>query len=262
MNRLFSLFIILYILKYIKNEKTFEINFYKNSTYINESNYSELLQNRLYSTFKIGSSQKKIDLQLYFNTSYFSIPFNKVEGSSTYKALDSNFTIFSKTEFNLAQRAEEKIKLNEKLTINDFKFISDKKGNGKLGLNLNCENNELQDFIFIKELIRNNLIETHDIKIKYNENNLTSGNIILGGSPKYTLPMHVEDQSIFCFRIDKITYEGEDYTTDIGIDFNSAGILAPVSFYKRIEKFFKPYINDNTCKYIILPKNYDSSIFC
>ena len=106
MNRFFSLFIVLYILKYITNEKTFEINFYKNSSYINESDYSELIQNRLYSTFKIGSSQKKIDLQLYFKISYFSIPFNKVEGSSTYKALDSNFTIFSRTEFNLAQRAE------------------------------------------------------------------------------------------------------------------------------------------------------------
>ena len=56
MNRFFSLFIVLYILKYITNEKTFEINFYKNSSYINESDYSELIQNRLYSTFKIGSS--------------------------------------------------------------------------------------------------------------------------------------------------------------------------------------------------------------
>ena len=106
------------------------------------------------------------------------------------------------------------------------------------------------------------MIETHDIKIKYNENNLTSGNIILGASPKYTLPMHVEDQSIFCFRIDKITYEGEDYTTDICIDFNSAGILAPASFYKRIEKFFKPYMNNNTCKYTSLPNNYEFFIFC
>jgi hypothetical protein len=114
----------------------------------------------------------------------------------------------------------------------------------------------------MKELIRNNLIVTHDIKILYNDNNFTSGKIIFGVSAKYTIPMHVEKTTVFCFKMDKITYQEEDYTTEVGIDFNSAGIVAPSSFYERLDKFFEPYMNNNTCKYIILPKNYESSIFC
>ena len=59
----------------------------------------------------------------------------------------------------MAQRAEEKIEVDENVIINDFKFISDKIGEGKLGLNLNYENDDLKDFIFIKEL-------TYLLKIK------------------------------------------------------------------------------------------------
>ena len=162
----------------------------------------------------------------------------------------------------MAQRAEDKIEINENLIINDFKFVSDKNGNGKLGLNLNYENEELKDFIFIKELLNKNLIESNFIQVKYNENDFTSGKIIFGASPKHSLPMHVEDKSIFSFRNDQITYQGEDYTTDIGIDFNSAGVLVPGTFFKRVEKFFESYINDKTCKYIIIPKSFDFSILC
>lgn len=257
----FFFFFFVYIINHAKPEKTLEINFYKNMN-INESDYSDLINNKIFSIFKIGSLQKHIDLPIYFDTPYFSLPFKKIETSSTYKALDSDFITFSNTEFTLAQRAEEKIEVDENVIINDFKFISDKIGEGKLGLNLNYENDELKDFIFIKELLQKNLIESDFIKIKYNENDFTSGKLIFGASPKYTLSMHIEDESIFSFRIDQITYQGEDYTTDIGIDFNSAGILAPGSFFKRIEKFFEPYINNKTCKYIILPKSYDFSVLC
>ena len=106
------------------------------------------------------------------------------------------------------------------------------------------------------------MIETQDIKLLYNPNDLTSGKLIFGSSPKFTIPMHIEEITIFCFRFDQITYEGEDYTTDIGLDFNSAGIVAPGSFYKRIDKFFSPFMKNNTCKYINLPNSYVSTIFC
>ena len=194
---------------------------------------------------------------------YFSISYEDVENSQTYKALEPNFTFYSRTIFLLAQKAEEKIKLNEKVTIDNFRFISDKQGQVNLGLNLNFENEELKDFNFIKELIRNNLIETKDIKIQYNKNNLSEGKIIFGLTPKYTISMHIEELSIFCFRLDQIIYKDKDYTTEIGIDFYSSGIIAPASFYKEIvEKFFDPFIKNNTCKYIIIPKTYDSTIFC
>ena len=101
----FSFFV--YIINYVKPEKTLEINFYKNMN-INESDYSDLINNKIFSIFKIGSLQKHIDLPIYFDTPYFSLPFKKIESSSTYKALDSDFTTFSNTEFTLAQRAEEK----------------------------------------------------------------------------------------------------------------------------------------------------------
>ena len=93
----------------------------------------------------------------------------------------------------------------------------------------------MNKFNLYNYVLQKNLIESDFIKIKYNENDFTSGKLIFGASPKYTLSMHVEDEPIFSFRIDQITYQGEDYTTDIGIDFNSAGILAPGSFFKRME---------------------------
>ena len=45
-----------------------EINFYKNTSIKNESDFSELIKNKLYVTFELGSSKKKVDLQLYFSS--------------------------------------------------------------------------------------------------------------------------------------------------------------------------------------------------
>ena len=145
-----------------------------------------------------------MNLPLYFSSPYFSISYKDVEYSSTCKALEPHFTFYDKTGFNLARKSEEKIKINENIIIDNFKFISDKLGTGKLGLNLNCDNKELIDFIFIKELLRNNLVETPDITISFNDKGFSSGKLIFGLSPKYSLPIHIEDKSIFCFIIDKI----------------------------------------------------------
>ena len=201
-------------------------------------------------------------MPISFYTPYFSISSKFAENSSTYKALEPNYTFYSETEFYSAQKAEERIKLNDKIIIDNFKFISDGFGGGELGLNFNFENNELLDFNFLKELIRNDLIETYDMKILYNENNLTSGKIIFGSSPKFTIPMHIEGKSIFCFRVDQVAYQGEYYTTEIGLDFNSGGIIAPGDCYKKIEKFFEPFVKNNTCKYILLSNSYDTTFFC
>ena len=262
MNFIPYFFLFLYLINYSNEEKIVEINFFQDFTYKGESDFSELIKNNLFTTFLLGSNNKKVDIKLSFDTPYFSISYNYVENSTTLRPNEPHFTYYSKTEFYSAQKSEEKIKLNEEITIDDFKFICDQLGGEKLGLNLNIENNELEDFTFIKELLRNKLIETHDIKILYNENNFISGKIIFGASAKYTIPMHVEKITIFCFKMDTITYQGEDYTTEVGIDFNSAGIVAPSSFYDRLDQFFEPYMNNNTCKYIVLPKFYESSIFC
>ena len=262
MNFIPYFFLFLYLINYSNEEKIVEINFFQDFTYKGESDFSELIKNNLFTTFLLGSNNKKVDIKLSFDTPYFSISYNYVENSTTLRPNEPHFTYYSKTEFYSAQKSEEKIKLNEEITIDDFKFICDQFGGEKLGLNLNIENNELEDFTFIKELLRNKLIETHDIKILYNENNFISGKIIFGAPAKYTIPMHVEKITIFCFKMDTITYQGEDYTTEVGIDFNSAGIVAPSSFYDRLDQFFEPYMNNNTCKYIVLPKFYESSIFC
>ena len=262
MNFIPYFFLFLYLINYSNEEKIVEINFFQDFTYKGESDFSELIKNNLFTTFLLGSNNKKVDIKLSFDTPYFSISYNYVENSTTLRPNEPDFTYYGKTEFFRAQKSEEKIKLNEEITIDDFKFICDQFGGEKLGLNLNIDNNELEDFTFIKELLRNKLIETHDIKILYNENNFTSGKIIFGAPAKYTIQMHVEKITIFCFKMDTITYQGEDYTTEVGIDFNSAGIVAPSSFYDRLDKFFEPYMNNNTCKYIVLPKFYESSIFC
>jgi hypothetical protein len=101
-------------------------------------------------TISFGSNHKKIDLPIVFYTPYFSIASKYAENSSTYKALEPNYTFYAGTEFYSAQKAEEKIQLNEKTNIDNFKFISDGFGGGELGLNFNFENNELLDFNFLK----------------------------------------------------------------------------------------------------------------
>ena len=251
-----------FILKPIRVEKVVEMNFFRNLTFKNSSDYLELITNKLYVTISFGSNQNKIDLPLVFYTPYTSISSEFAEKSPTYQALEPNYTLYSRTEFNYAQKAEDRIKLNEKTIIDDYKFISDGFGEGKLGINLNFQNNELLDFNFFKNLIRNDFIETYDMKILYNENDLTSGKIIFGSSPQFTIPMHIEDNTIFYFRVDQITYQDEDYTTEIGLDFSSGGIVVPGNCFKKIEKFFEPFVKNNTCKYILLSNNYDTTFFC
>ena len=262
LNYFFLILLFINKIKYSKEQKILEINFYRNLSYNNESDFSELIKNKLYVTFELGSNKKKVNLPLYFSSPYFSLSYEDVEHSSTCKALESDFTFYDKSEFYSARKSEEKIKINEKITIDDFKFIADKLGNRQLGLNLNCDNNELLDFIFIKELLRNNLIENQFITISFNDNSFSSGKLIFGASPKYSMPMHIEERSIFCFRIDQIKYQGEDYTEEIGIDFNSASIVAPSTFYKKVEAFFEPFTKSKTCKYLVIPKSFESSIFC
>ena len=251
-----------FILKSIRVEKVVEMNFFRNLTFKNSSDYLELITNKLYVTISFGSNQNKIDLPLVFYTPYTSISSEFAEKSPTYQALEPNYTFYSRTEFNYAQKAKDRIKLNEKTIIDDYKFISDGFREGKLGINLNFQNNELLDFNFFKNLIRNDFIETYDMKILYNENDLTSGKIIFGSSPQFTIPMHIEENTIFYFRVDQITYQDEDYTTEIGLDFSSGGIVVPGNCFKKIEKFFEPFVKNNTCKYILLSNNYDTTFFC
>ena len=158
MNYFFFLLNFIFILKPIKPEKIVEINFYRNLTFKNTSDFLELITNKLYVTISFGSNQRKIDLPIVFYTPYFSIGSKYSENSSTYKALEPNYTFYSVTEFYSAQKAEERIKLNEQINIDNFKFISDGFGEGELGLNFNFQNNDLLDFNFLKELIRNDLI--------------------------------------------------------------------------------------------------------
>ena len=175
MNYFFWFLIIIFYLNFAKLEKIVEINFYRDLPSKNTSDYSDFVTTKLYATFQVGSFQKNINFLISFSTPYFSISSDLVENSTSFKALDPDFSFYSKTEFNSAQRAEEKIKINEKIIINNFKLISDKFGDSKLGLNLNFENNALLNFSFIKELIQNDLIETYDMKMLYNENNFTHG---------------------------------------------------------------------------------------
>ena len=153
MNYFFFILNFIFIFKSIKPGKTVEIDFFRKLSNKNSIYYSELIKFILYVTFRIGSNKKNIDLEIAFHAPYFSISSNDVENSSTYKALELDYTFYSKTEFNYAQKAEEKIDINEKISIDDFKFISDAFGEGKLGLNLNFDNSQLLDFNFIKELI-------------------------------------------------------------------------------------------------------------
>ena len=194
-----------YILIFIKSEKTVELNFYRNISFKSDIDYSPLIKNKIFTTIIIGSYEQKLDLQIFFYKPFFSIASSYVENSSTLKRIEPNFTFYSRSEFNYAQKSEEKIKINDKITIDDFKFISDGFGEGAIGLSLNIENNELNDFNFVKELIRKNLIETYDIKILYNKGDISTGKIIFGSSPLYTRAMHIEQKSIFCFRVEQIT---------------------------------------------------------
>ena len=261
MNYFFFILNFIFIFKSIKPGKTVEIDFFRKLSNKNSIYYSELIKFILYVTFRIGSNKKNIDLEIAFYAPYFSISSNDVENSSTYKALELDYTFYSKTEFNYAQKAEEKIDINEKISIDDFKFISDAFGEGKLGLNLNFDNSQLLDFNFIKELIRKNLVETYDMKIIYNTNDLTKGKIIFGLSSKYTIPMHIEENSIFCFRVEQVTYQGEDYTTELGLDYNSGGIIAPRNAFKKIEKYFEPFVQNKICNCTSL-SSYIYTFFC
>ena len=251
-----------YILIFIKSEKTVELNFYRNISIKSDSDFSPLIKNKIFTTIIIGSYEQKLDLQISFYKPFFSIASSYVENSSTLKRIEPNFTFYSRSEFNYAQKSEEKIKINDKITIDDFKFISDGFGEGAIGLSLNIENNELTDFNFVKELIRKNLIETYDIKILYNKGDISTGKIIFGSSPLYTRAMHIEQKSIFCFRVEQITYQNEDFTAEIGLDFDSGGIMAPGKFYTKIAKFFQPYLDRGVCKYVFLKNNYDKTFFC
>lgn len=262
MNYFFWFVIIIFYLNFAKLEKIVEINFYRDLPSKNTSDYSDFITTKLYATFQVGSFQKNINFLISFSTPYFSISSDLVENSTSFKALDPDFSFYSKTEFNSAQRAEEKIKINEKIIINNFKLISDKFGDSKLGLNLNFENNALLNFSFIKELIQNDLIETYDMKMLYNENNFTHGKIIFGSSPTFKIPMYIERTSIIVFRVDQVKYQEEDFTAELSLDFDSGGILVPGNFYKKIEKFFEPYIKKKTCNYVVLINKYESTIFC
>ena len=73
MNNFFFLLNFIFILKSIKPEKLVEINFYRNLTFKNASDYLELITNKLYVTISFGSNHKKIDLPIVFYTPYFSI---------------------------------------------------------------------------------------------------------------------------------------------------------------------------------------------
>ena len=259
----FYLVIYINFLKYVYLEKVVELNFYRNLLYKNDSDFSELIKNRLYITLEVGSNYRKVDFQLIFHSPYFSVSSQDLDNSTTFRLFQSDFSFYSRTEFNYAQISEEKIKLNDKITINDFKIISDKFGTGKIGLNLNIDNNELLDFNFIKELIRNNLIDNYNIKLLYNKNDYSIGKIIFGSSFNYTRPFHMEKNSIFCFSVDKVIYQEEDYTTEIALDFYSGGIVSPKDFFIQvIEKFFKPYLENYICKRIILYEQYESTFFC
>ena len=259
---LFYLLDFIYVLNFIKSEKTVELNFYRNVSYKSDSDFSALMSNKLFGTIIIGSFEKKLDLEIFFNRPYFSISFSDIKNSTTLKQLEPNFTAYNKSEFYYSQKSEERIKINDKITVDDFKFICDRYGVGKIGLNLNIQNNELADFSFIKELKRKKLIETYDIKILYNKGNLSQGKILFGSSPSYARPMHLDQNSIFSFRVDQITYKNEDFTTEIGLDFYSGIIMAPSKLNMKITEFFQPYLNNFTCKYVVLKTNYDKTIFC
>jgi hypothetical protein len=262
MHFFFYLINLFFIFTIIKSQKTVEINFYRNISYKSDTDFSGLIKNKIYTTLIVGSFQKIINLQIVFYKPYFSLSSIDVENSTSLRRLEPNFSFYSKSEFNYAQKSEEKIKINDKITIDDFKFISDGFGGGNIGLSLNIENNELSDFSFIKELLRKKLINNYDIKLLYDKNNLSKGKIIFGSTPPYTEPMHIEKNSIFCFKIDRIIYQDEDYTTEIGIDFESGGIMAPGKIYIKIANFFQPYLDNKICKYVFLSSNYDKSFFC
>ena len=149
---LFYLLDFIYVLNFIKSEKTVELNFYRNVSYKSDSDFSALMSNKLFGTIIIGSFEKKLDLEIFFNRPYFSISFSDIKNSTTLKQLEPNFTAYNKSEFYYSQKSEERIKINDKITVDDFKFICDRYGVGKIGLNLNIQNNELADFSFIKEL--------------------------------------------------------------------------------------------------------------
>ena len=259
---LFYLLDFIYVLNFIKSEKTVELNFYKNVSYKSDSDFSALMSNKLFGTIIIGSFEKKLDLEIFFNRPYFSISFSDIKNSTTLKQLEPDFTCYNKSEFYYSKKSEERIKINDKITVDDFKFICDRYGVGKIGLSLNIQNNELADFSFIKELKRKKLIETYDIKILYNKGNLSQGKILFGSSPSYTRPMHLDQYSVFSFRVDQITYKNEDFTTEIGLDFYSGIIMAPSKINMKITEFFQPYLKNFTCKYVFLTSNYDKTFFC
>ena len=130
--KIFYLVIYINFLKYVYLEKVVELNFYRNLLYKNDSDFSELIKNRLYITLEVGSNYRKVDFQLIFHSPYFSVSSQDLDNSTTFRPFQSDFSFYSRTEFNYAQISEEKIKLNDKITINDFKIISDKFGTGKL----------------------------------------------------------------------------------------------------------------------------------
>ena len=53
-NHYFFLFFFIHIINFAKPEKTLEIDFYKNAR-INESDYSELISNQIFSILRLGS---------------------------------------------------------------------------------------------------------------------------------------------------------------------------------------------------------------
>ena len=92
MNFIPYFFLFLYLINYSNEEKIVEINFFQDFTYKGESDFSELIKNNLFTTFLLGSNNKKVDIKLSFDTPYFSISYNYVENSTTLRPNEPHFT--------------------------------------------------------------------------------------------------------------------------------------------------------------------------
>ena len=287
----FLFFLLFLLIIKIKNQKNLSLKIYNDLIYNNftaENFINKYFFNNFYTYLNIGNPIQNIPVLLKFrryslliltNNSNENI-FKNFENKNYIPYLSNKFKYDDSKEIIRIEDYESGIKVNDEFSFDknkheNFNFIMNNISyhttlDGILGLNFNYNSSILNNFNFLFQLIKKNIIDKYEFTIKFQQSNkfLVNGEIIFGNinNIKYDFSFiinynyHLRDQK-FLIRFDDITYGNEinneknlmiDMYTSINFD---DGFIYSNTLYKNIieNEFFNELLNKNKCyKYVKL----------
>ncbi len=252
------LILLITIVKKITSFKYLKLTFQRNLNGLTNDNIMEkLFNNDIYTKIKIGSKSEEIPLSFKTNTYPFYLISSDIESSEvklfdykksdTYKIISDKETTFENIEFTEAKQSSDKLKLSQSefQNLEDFKFMHAIKLNekfiineaGTIGLLIQSDNIKYEEFNFISQLKKRNLIDESIYSFQYTDIKKEKGEFIVG---------------VKLDEIDKKKYNSSNYRS-IVVDPD----LYILSWRIKIEKIYfdnKIYINYDDYIYFQIEK--------